>query len=336
MSIYKQQPLERSGLKTIPLAERPAKVSVKEFAKPYKKGQGVAALLDSLPHILAGNSLRAVVDAVWRARQLGKPVLWGLGGHVVKVGLSPVLIDLMEKGFVTGMAMNGSTAIHDFEIAVVGSTSEDVDLVLPDGRFGMAEETGRWMSEAIVAADRSGMGMGEGLGAWLEEKSREGPGSGLPSSAPAPTEPRGVPFAEASLLLAAYRRKVPVTVHVAIGTDTPHIHPAADGRAMGGATHRDFLLFSNLVRELEGGGVYLNVGSAVVLPEVFLKAVSAVRNLGNVLRDFTTVNLDFLQHYRPTENVVRRPTLEAGKGYALTGHHEILLPLLAAALIEHA
>ena len=336
MSIYKQKPLDRKGLNTIPLAERPAKVSVKDFAKSYKKGEGIAALVHSLPHILAGDSLRAVVEAIWQAREGGKPILWGLGGHVIKVGLSPVLIDLMEKGFVTGLAMNGSTAIHDFEIALVGSTSEDVDVQLPDGRFGMAEETGRWMNQAIVTADRSGIGIGEGLGAWLEEKSREGPGSGLPSSGPKEKELRGVPHGDASLLLGAYQRKVPVTVHVAIGTDTPHIHPAADGRALGGASHRDFLLFAGLVRELEGGGIYLNVGSAVLLPEVFLKAVTAVRNQGNTLRDFTAVNLDFLQHYRPLENVVRRPTLGTGKGYALTGHHEILLPLIAAALIEHA
>jgi hypothetical protein len=334
MSIYEQKPLDRTGLRTVPLAERPAKVSVKDFAHSYQKGQGVGALLDSLPHILAGNSFRSTVEAIWRARERGMAILWGLGGHVIKVGLSPILIDLMEKGFVTGIAMNGSTAIHDFEIALVGSTSEEVDVQLPGGFFGMAEETGRWMNEAIREADRREVGIGEGLGEFLETKSREGSGAGL----------RGVPFANMSLLLAAYRRKVPVTVHVAVGTDTPHNHPAADGRAIGGASHRDFLLFAGLVRGLEGG-VYLNVGSAVILPEVFLKAISAVRNLGFPLHDFTTVNLDFLQQYRPMENVVRRPTLgktasgpmggESGRGISLTGHHEILIPMLAAALIEH-
>ncbi len=327
MSIYKEKPLDRTGLRTIPLLERPAKVTVRDFATPYRKGQGVPGLIDSLPRILAGDKLRAVVDAIHEARGLGKSILWGLGGHVVKVGLSPVLIELMSQGFVSGIAMNGSTAIHDFEIALAGSTSEEVDAQLPGGQFGMAEETGAWMNQAIGEADRNDTGIGEGLGHFLDQKSEE-------SKAPAGEGLRGVPHGDLSLLLAAYRRKIPVTVHVAIGTDTPHNHPMADGRAIGGASHRDFLLFAGLVRNLDGGGVYVNVGSAVVLPEVFLKAVSAVRNLGNPLGNLTTVNLDFLQHYRPMENVVRRPTMDSGKGYALTGHHEILLPLIAAALIE--
>ncbi|OFW35038.1 MAG: hypothetical protein A3J28_14115 [Acidobacteria bacterium RIFCSPLOWO2_12_FULL_60_22] len=325
MSIYDQKPIDRTGLQTIPLAERPAKVTVSHFAGPYQKGQGVPGLLDSLPRILAGNSFRDAVEAIWRAWEQEKPVLWGLGGHVIKVGLGPILIDLMERGFVTGIAMNGSTAIHDFEVALVGSTSEEVDATLPGGRFGMAEETGAWMNQAIAEADQHEIGMGEGLGEFLLHKLEAAPGPGRPA----------VAFPHYSLLLQAYRRRIPVTVHVAIGTDTPHNHPAAEGRAIGGSSYRDFLLFAGLVRGLEGGGVYLNVGSAVILPEVFLKAVSAVRNLGNTLRDFTTVNMDFLQHYRPLENVVRRPTLDGGRGYALTGHHEILVPLLAAALIEH-
>ena len=325
MSIYDQKPIDRTGLQTIPLAERPAKVTVSQFAGPYQKGQGVPGLLDSLPRILAGNSFRDAVEAIWRAWEQEKPVLWGLGGHVIKVGLGPILIDLMERGFVTGIAMNGSTAIHDFEVALVGSTSEEVDATLPGGRFGMAEETGAWMNQAIAEADQHEIGMGEGLGEFLLHKLEAAPGPGRPA----------VAFPHYSLLLQAYRRRIPVTVHVAIGTDTPHNHPAAEGRAIGGSSYRDFLLFAGLVRGLEGGGVYLNVGSAVILPEVFLKAVSAVRNLGNTLRDFTTVNMDFLQHYRPLENVVRRPTLDGGRGYALTGHHEILVPLLAAALIEH-
>ncbi|MBI4460009.1 MAG: hypothetical protein HY648_08120 [Acidobacteria bacterium] len=325
MSIYDQQPLNRAGLRTIPLAKRPAKVSISQFATPYEKGQGLKGLLESFPQILAGNSFRAVTKAICEAWENGKPILWGLGGHVIKVGLGPILIDLMERGFVTGIAMNGATAIHDFEIALVGSTSEEVDMVLPGGQFGMAEETGAWMNQAISEADRRQVGIGEGLGEFLQKKWTDS----------ADTSQLRVQFADYSLLLQAYRRKIPVTVHVAIGTDTPHNHPQADGRAIGGASYRDFLLFASLVRGLEGGGVYLNVGSAVVLPEVFLKAVSAVRNLGHPLREFTTVNLDFLQHYRPLENVVRRPTLESGQGHALTGHHEILLPLLAAALIEY-
>ena len=323
MSIYDQKPLERTGLRTVPLAERPGKVNVGHFARPYRKGEGLPGLLDSLPRILAGNSFRGAVQAILQAREKGKLILWGLGGHVVKVGLSPVLIDLMARGFLTAIAMNGATAIHDFEIALSGSTSEDVDAMLPGGKFGMAEETGAWMNQAISDADRREIGLGEGLGEFLQKKSLE----------PAGSAPK-VPYADSSLLLQAYRRKVPVTVHVAIGTDTPHNHPLADGRAIGGASHRDFLLLAGLLRGLDSGGVYLNVGSAVILPEVFLKAVSLVRNLGHPLQDFTTINMDFLQHYRPLENVVRRPTLESGQGYALTGHHEILLPLLAAALIE--
>lgn len=323
MSIYKQKPLSVKGLHTVPLAERPAKVGVGEFGRPYRKGSGVGAFLDSLPRILAGESFRSVVQAILKAREKRKPIIWGLGGHVVKVGLGPVLIDLLERELVTAVAMNGSTSIHDFEVALVGSTSEDVDVTLPGGKFGMAEETGAWMNQAISAANERGIGMGEGLGEFLQAKlSNSGPGS--------------VQFPQASILLQAYRRKIPVTVHVAIGTDTPHNHPLADGAAIGGATHRDFLLLAALVRELDSGGVYLNVGSAVILPEVFLKAVSAVRNLGHPLGNFTTVNMDFLQQYRPLTNVVRRPTLESGAGYSLTGHHEIMLPLLAAALIEQS
>lgn len=324
MTIYDQEPLDITGLRTVPIAERPSKVNVSHFARPYRKGEGVAALVDSLPRILAGDAFRGTVQAIVEAKHKGKLILWGLGGHVVKVGLAPVLIDLMARGFVTAVAMNGSTAIHDFEIALAGATSEDVDVALPGGNFGMAEETGAWMNQAISAANASSIGMGEALGEFLEQKSRQAGASGV----------EAVPFAESSILVQAYRRKIPVTVHVAIGTDTPHNHPLADGRAIGGATHRDFLLLAGLLRGLDSGGVYLNVGSAVILPEVFLKAVSAVRNLGYPLADFTAVNMDFLQHYRPLTNVVRRPTLDSGRGYNLTGHHEIMVPLLAAALIE--
>ena len=254
----------------------------------------------------------------WRsARQRKRAILWGMGGHVIKCGLAPVLLDLMRRGYATGFALNGSAAIHDFEIALAGHTSEDVEAVLPDGRFGAAEETGREMNRAIVEGDRDGIGMGEALGRALDQR-------GGRNARP-----------EASLLLNAYRARVPVTVHVAIGTDTPHTHPAADGAAIGSATHRDFRLFCGLVTELHQGGIYLNVGSAVLLPEVFLKAVSAVRNLGHPLAEFTTANFDFLQHYRPRVNVVERPhAASGGKGYAITGHHELMIPLLAAALIE--
>jgi hypothetical protein len=252
------------------------------------------------------------VDAITAAQTKNKPVIWGIGGHVIKCGMAPVLIDLMRRGFATAFAMNGSAAIHDFEIALAGATSEDVEAVLPDGRFGAAEETGREWNRAL----QPGIGAGEALGCALDRLAAR-------------------QFADASLLLQAWGAKVPVTVHVAIGTDTPHMHPAVNPETLGSATHLDFRLFCSLVAALDGGGIYINVGSAVVMPEVFLKAVSCVRNLGHELRGFTTVNLDFLQHYRPRMNVVERPHAQSGgKGYALTGHHEILIPLIAAALIE--
>jgi len=316
MSKYSQKPLDFTGLRTVGLRERGGKVKLADFAAVYKKGSGIAGWLESLPHILAGDSFRAVVDAIVASRAKKCAIIWGLGGHVIKCGLAPVLIDLMERGYATGFALNGSSSIHDFEIALVGHTSEDVEAVLPDGRFGAAEETGRDMNRAIVEGDREGLGMGEALGKWLTERGGDG--------------------MHASLLAQAYRHSTPVTVHVAIGTDTPHTHPAADAAAIGSATHRDFRLFAACVTALHGGGVYINVGSAVVLPEVFLKAVSSVRNLGHPLAEFTTVNCDFLQHYRPRMNVVERPHAggAGGHGYAITGHHELMIPLLAAALIE--
>lgn len=316
MSQYPKRPLDLGGLRTIPLEQRGGKVKTADFASVYPKGSGIVGWLESLPRILAGNSLRAVVDAVLNARQRGRAVIWGLGGHVIKCGLAPVLVELMQRGFVTAFALNGSTAIHDFEIALAGHTSEDVEAVLPDGRFGSAEETGLGMNQAITSGDREGLGIGEAIGRWLE-------------SAAAPEH------AASSLLVQAYRHRTPVTVHVAVGTDTPHTHPAADGAAIGSSSLRDFRLLCACVADLDQGGVYLNVGSAVILPEVFLKAVSAVRNLGHPLGNFTTVNFDFLQHYRPQVNVVERPHARSqGAGYAITGHHEILIPLLAAALIE--
>lgn len=310
-SIYESKPLDLSAVRTVRLAGRAGKVSVKDFAERYQPGEGMRRWFKSLPKILAAQSLGELVEAIVRARRAAKPVLWGLGGHVIKCGLAPVLLDLMERGYVTGLAMNGSAAIHDTEIALCGSTSEEVADLLTDGSFGMADETARLLAASAGAAVRDGIGLGEALG-------------------------REVAAAKSaySLLSGAYAAKVPVTVHVAIGTDTPHMHPCLDAAALGAATHTDFRLFCELVRELEGGGVYLNVGSAVVLPEVFLKAVSVVRNLGHPLGRFYTANLDFLQHYRPTQNVVRRPTAAGGKGWAITGHHEIMVPLLAALLLE--
>jgi hypothetical protein len=316
VSKYLEKPLSFEGLKTVPIAERGGKVGVGQFARPFPKGGGVQQLVDSFPDILAGQAFRGVLDALKRARAESRAILWGMGGHVIKCGLGDVLLDLMRRGWVTGFVMNGAASIHDFEIAIAGQTSEDVEAVLPDGRFGAAEETGREMNLGIAEGRRHELGMGEALGKRLEALAN-------------PT------FAPHSVLLAAHKAALPVTVHVAVGTDTPHTHPLADAAAMGATTHRDFRLLCSLVRGLDQGGVYLNLGSAVVLPEVFLKAVSVVRNLGFPLADFTTVNFDFLQHYRPKVNVVERPHARSGgHGFAITGHHEIMIPLLAAALVE--
>ena len=314
MSKYAQVPLSFAGLKTIPIKTRGGKVRVADFARPHASG-GVRDLIDSLPHILAADSLRAVIEALRSARERKRAILWGLGGHVIKCGLAPILIDLMRRGYVTGFVLNGAAAIHDFEIAIAGFTSEDVEAVLPDGSFGAAEETGHEISLSGLR-DEADVGYGEALGRRLE----------------AIADPQYTP---SSVLCQAYQAAVPVTVHVAIGTDTPHTHPNADGAVLGHHTHRDFRLLCSLVKDMNEGGVYLNVGSAVILPEVFLKAVSVVRNLGHPLANFTTVNFDFLQHYRPRVNVVDRPHVRSGgHGHAITGHHEIMIPLLAAALIE--
>jgi len=316
MSKYAEQPLSFAGLKTVPIDARGGKVQIEHFARPYKKGDGVTGLLDSLPKLLAADSFRGVVEAVRRAKAQKRAILWGMGGHVVKCGLADILLDLMRRGWITGFVMNGAASIHDFEIAIAGQTSEDVEAVLPDGRFGAAEETGREMNTSITEGARDGLGMGEALGRRLEKLAK-------------------LEFAPHSIVASAYRANIPVTVHVAVGTDTPHTHPAADGPSIGAVTHHDFRLLCSLVRGLNDGGVYLNLGSAVVLPEVFLKAVSVVRNLGYPLANFTTVNFDFLQHYRPKLNVVERPHAKSGgRGFAVTGHHELMIPLLAAALIE--
>jgi hypothetical protein len=258
--------------------------------------------------------LRNLAQAIVKARSVGKPILWGLGGHVVKTGLSAVLIDLMDRGLISAIAMNGAGVIHDFEIALIGSTSEDVEAQLEQGAFGMAEETGRDINLAIRDGVANGIGIGESLGRCLSSRQPQ--------------------FGEFSLLLQAYVRSIPVTVHVTIGADIIHNHPSCSPSDTGEASYRDFRLFASLVAGLNGGGVYLNCGSAVTLPEVFLKCITLVRNSGSALQDFTTANLDFYQHYRPRENVLKRPLKKGGVGIPITGHHEILLPLLAAWLVE--
>jgi hypothetical protein len=307
-------PLELAGVRTYPLKERHSKVKLADFGRPHVKGAPVGEFLAGLPKLLGAEALQRVCAEILGARERGKPILWGLGAHVLKVGLSPVLIDLIERGLVTGLALNGAGIVHDYELAAAGQTSEEVAESLGSGQFGMARETGAELNRAIVEGDRDGLGLGAAVGRSIVEA--------------------GLPHADLSLFAAAWRHRIPATVHVAVGTDIVHIHPACDPAALGRATHLDFRLFAANVAELGGGGVYLNVGSAVVLPEVFLKAVTLARNLGHDLADFATANFDFIQSYRPNTNVVARPTRGVGRGYSVTGHHEILIPLLAAALIE--
>jgi hypothetical protein len=325
MSVYSIDALVLGGVETYPLASRKSKVHVQDFARPPRNNASVSALMDSLPGFLAARDLRDLLAAIRLARAQRKAILWGMGGHVIKLGLGPVLIDLMRRGFVSGIAMNGAALIHDFEIALAGQTSEDVEAALGDGKFGMSEETGKYINEIAKLAARIRIGYGEAAGQFLT--------SGILNAR----------HADSSVLMCAYQQRIPVTIHLAIGTDIPHMHPAADGAILGMATLYDFRLFAALVKEMHPGGVYMNWGSAVLLPEVFLKAVSVVRNLGVPLRPITTANFDFMQHYRPLQNVVKRPTApKAGdkkndsRGYAITGHHEILLPLVAAALASGA
>ncbi len=299
-----------SGVQTYPLASRRSKANAADFARPYAGG-GIDDLIDSLPSILAAADFKAVVAAIRAAHADGRAVIWGLGAHVIKTGLSPVLIDLMERGFVSAIATNGAGVIHDFELALSGATSEDVDEALGPGRFGMAEETGTLLNAAITDGVSRGLGIGQAVGARLLELN------------PA--------HASLSLVAAAARLEIPVTVHVAIGTDIIHMHPAASGAALGEGSLRDFRYFVSNVARLERG-VYLNCGSAVILPEVFLKAVALARNRGVSLDGLTTVNLDFTRLYRPQTNVVTRPVAGTGRGYSIVGHHEIMIPLLAAAL----
>lgn len=314
MSRYKIEPIDLSGIATYPLASRPSKVTTADFASPAPNESSFKEFVGSLPNILAARELRELAGLIREARKKGRAIIVGLGGHVIKTGIAPILIDLMQRGYVTAIAMNGSAMIHDFEIALVGATSEDVDATLGSGSFGMAEETGSLINEAVIAGARDNIGMGEAAGRQLQRLH--------------------APHAEKSLLHAAYEARVPVTVHVAIGTDIVHIHPAADGASIGQTSLYDFRLLCSLVKELDEGGVYLNLGSAVVLPEVFLKTVTVVRNLGFKLQDFYTANFDFIQQYRPLTNVVRRPVAGSGRGFSFIGHHEIMIPLLAASILS--
>ena len=310
---FSYQEFDLSRVKTYPLASRKSKANAADFAQAFKPGSGVPGLVDSLPSILAGGDFKAIVAALRTARDEGRGVIWGIGAHVLKTGLSPILIELMERGFVSALATNGAGVIHDFELALSGSTSEDVDEALGPGRFGMAAETGSELNAAINQGVARGLGLGQSVVEHLHHR-----------------QPR---YANLSVFAAAGRLEIPVTVHVAIGTDVIHMHKDASGAALGEGSLRDFRYFVSNVARLERG-VYLNCGSAVVLPEVFLKAVALARNQGRPLDGLTTVNIDFVRQYRPITNVVSRPVAGTGKGYALVGHHEILIPLLAAALVE--
>ena len=305
--------LDFSRVKTVPLDTRPSKVALSEAATPWVRGETLQAFVSGLPAILGAKDFREVVQAIAAAHSAGKVVVMGMGAHPIKVGLNPIIIDLMRRGIINGLAMNGAGIIHDFELALVGHTSEDVESEILSGKFGMAEETGRMLNEAISEGHARGLGIGASVGQFMST--------------------HDFPHRSMSLLIAAVEADIPATIHVAIGTDIIHMHPAVDGAAIGAGSLRDFRTLTSLVARMEGG-VYLNLGSAVILPEVFLKAVTLARNLGHPLNDITTVNMDFIQHYRPRVNVVTRPTKPDGRGYALTGHHEIMLPLLAAAIIE--
>ena len=300
-------------IKTIPLQERPSKVSTKDFGKPYEKGGSFKEFLDTLPSILAAKDIKEVAHRVVNAYQNKKTIIFGMGAHVIKVGLNPLIIDLMQRGIISCIAMNGAWAIHDVEIALAGKTSEDVSSSLQRGEFGMAGEAAHVINQAVKTGADNNWGMGEAIGKELLQLS--------------------APHTEMSLLAMACKNGIPLTVHVSIGTDTIHMHPSFDGAATGKLSHLDFKKFSSLVAQLEGG-VFFNIGSAVIIPEVFLKALSLATNLGAKTNNLTTVNMDFIRHYRPSVNVVQRPTASNGKGYHLIGHHEIMLPLLSAAILE--
>ncbi len=309
----KYRPLSLKSVKTYSLCARASKVTVRSFSRPPVKGDSVKAFVEKLPDCFAARDFRSVVKAIVSARRRGRPVILGMGAHPIKLGLAPVINELMNRDVISAVATNGASTVHDFEIALVGHTSEDVGAELCRGSFGMAQETGRGVNLAIKRGVKKGYGIGRSLGEYIHKGE--------------------FPYRSKSIFSNAYELGIPATVHVAIGTDIIHMHPEADGAAIGRGSMNDFKLLAAVVADLEGG-VYINLGSAVVLPEVFLKALNVARNLGNKVEDITTVNMDFMQHYRPRENVLKRPTAMKGRNFALTGHHEIMFPLLAAVVIE--
>jgi hypothetical protein len=309
--------LNFNQIKTYPLRERENKVKISDFSKNLpSKGVSVRSFLDGLPNILAVRDFKAIVKAIVDAKNKGKPVIFCLGAHVIKCGLNPVMISLMESGIISGIALNGAGSIHDFEIALIGGTSEDVSASIEDGTFGMAEETGTMMNDAFSEGVKQGIGAGQSLGEKILKNDFK--------------------YSEYSILAKGIEYEIPVTVHIAVGTDIIHQHPACDGAALGEASYIDFQIFTGQVSKLGDGGVVVNIGSNVILPEVFLKAITIARNLGYQVKNFTTANFDMIQHYRPVTNVVKRPVSTGGKGYLITGHHEIMIPMLAQAIIEES
>lgn len=308
----KYRPISLRNINTCRLKTRKSKVGLDKAGKPFHEWS-FRSFLDSLPDILAARDFRLVIKAIVRARKKDRPVILGMGAHPIKVGLSPIIVNMIENHIITAVAMNGACIVHDYELALMGHTSEDVDIELCKGTFGMSEETGSDLNRAIKSGVKKGLGVGRAVGDQIMKLKTE--------------------FKDLSILAAAVRLDIPATVHVAIGTDIIHMHPAADGKAIGEGSLRDFRLLSSVVSDLKGG-VYINLGSAVIMPEVFLKAIAVTRNLKYNVKNFTTVNMDFIQHYRTRENVLRRPVLSGGDSYALTGHHEIMFPMLAAAVTE--
>jgi hypothetical protein len=313
------KPIDLEGIKSYPIKRRKNLVSIKQFAKTIEH-KGFSKFLDSLPDILAGNSIRDVINAIAKATNKNRPVVMAIGAHVIKCGLSPIIIDLMKRGIITAVAMNGSVAIHDYEISLIGETSEDVSHSLKDGSFGMARETAEAF-QAAVSLNAAGqgnkqksiggnIGLGRALGKQIIKDKNK--------------------YKQYSILATGAKLGIPTTVHVAIGTEIIHMHPCISGGDMGESSHVDFKILCSVVANLEGG-VWMNIGSAVIMPEVFLKALSVARNLGKKVEDFTAVNMDMIQHYRPQTNVVKRPTTQ---GYSITGHHEIMLPLLRLGILS--
>jgi hypothetical protein len=307
------RPLDLDGVRLRSIGERAHKVRMEDFGRPPRAGASFAEFIDAVPRILEGNDLREVVERLAGSVEQGKPLIFGLGAHVIKCGLSPLIIDLIDRGVISAVALNGGGAIHDFELAMFGATSEDVEANLADGCYGMIAETARGFRDALAAPDGEG-GLGWALGRSLSRST--------------------APYGDLSILQRGYEAGVPVTVHASIGTDTVHMLPGVDGGRIGALSHRDFRLLAAVVAELRGGGAYVNAGSAVVLPEVFLKCVTLCRNLGHEVAGFTTVDLDMVRHYRPMTNVVGRHAALGARGFAFTGHHELLLPLITFALVE--